>query len=114
MASHDDVVSVTGPATADRYHCAALRADDDLGVDAAPVVLADGGDGLIVHGDQGSVDDPRPAIIGAGRSHCVREHWDQVVDDPVDGGLTRGEQCGQRTGGQVGTQVDQNEQYPYR
>jgi hypothetical protein len=50
VAGHDDVVAAAGPAAADCDQGAALRADEDLGVDAAPVVLADRGDRLVVHG----------------------------------------------------------------
>ncbi len=57
-AGDDDVVAVTGPALAGDDHAAPVGADDDLGVDAAAVVLADSGDGLVVHRDQGGVDDP--------------------------------------------------------
>ena len=63
MAGHDDVVAVTGPAWADGNHSARVSADDDLGVDTAAVVLADGGDRLIVHRDQGGVDDPRVLAV---------------------------------------------------
>jgi hypothetical protein len=34
------------------------------------------------------------------------------MDDPIDGGLTRVEQGGQRSGGQVGVQMDQHQQHP--
>ena len=43
VASDDDVVAVTGPAAAGYHDAAAVGADDDLGVDAAALVLADGG-----------------------------------------------------------------------
>jgi len=36
VAGNDDVVAVAGPALAGSHHRAPLRADDDLGVDAAP------------------------------------------------------------------------------
>jgi hypothetical protein len=45
MASDDGIVAVTGPAAAGDEHAASVSADDDLGVDTAAVVLADGGDG---------------------------------------------------------------------
>jgi hypothetical protein len=45
-AGDDDVVAVAGPAAAHGNDPADVGADDDLGVDAAPVVLADGGDPL--------------------------------------------------------------------
>jgi hypothetical protein len=48
VAGHDDVVAVGGPAATNRDHVAALRANDDWGIDAAPVVLADGGGQLVV------------------------------------------------------------------
>jgi hypothetical protein len=59
VAGHDDVVAVAGPAAADCDQGAALRAADDLGVDAARVVVGDRGDRLVVHRDRGGVDDPR-------------------------------------------------------
>jgi len=62
VAGHDDVVAVTWPALAGDEHAAPLRADDELGVDAASVILADGGDRLVVHRDQGAVDDPRVGV----------------------------------------------------
>jgi hypothetical protein len=40
VAGHDDVVAVTRPALRGDDHAAPVSADDDLGVDAAPVVLA--------------------------------------------------------------------------
>jgi hypothetical protein len=43
VAGHDDVVAVAEPAWADGNHSAPVSADDDLGVDTAAVVLADGG-----------------------------------------------------------------------
>jgi hypothetical protein len=57
-AGHDDVIAVSGPARANGYD-AAVGVDEDLGVDAAAVVLGDRGDRLVVHRDQGGVDDPR-------------------------------------------------------
>jgi hypothetical protein len=42
VAGHDDVVAVTGPALAGDQHAAPVCVDDDLGVDAGAVVLADG------------------------------------------------------------------------
>ncbi|MBO0880513.1 MAG: hypothetical protein J2P17_09240 [Mycobacterium sp.] len=64
---NDDVVGVGWPALADDGHTSPASADDDLGVDAAAVVLADHSDRLVVHRDQRGVDDP----------------W--VGDDGVDG-----------------------------
>jgi hypothetical protein len=64
VAGHDDVVAVAGPTAAHRDATAGLAADDDLCVDAAVVILADGGDGLVVHWDEGAVDDPRPGDAG--------------------------------------------------
>jgi hypothetical protein len=63
VACHDDVVAVAGPVSADGNNLALMGADDDLGVDAAAVVLADGGDRPIVHRDEGAVDDPRVVAV---------------------------------------------------
>jgi hypothetical protein len=69
VAGHDDVVAVIWPAVAGYRHTAPVRAGKDLGVDAGAVVVADGGDRLVVHRNQGGVDDPRVvAGVGAGRS----------------------------------------------
>ena len=57
-AGHDDVVAVSWLALAGYDHPSPVSADDDLGVDAAAVVLADGGDRLVAHWDQGAVDEP--------------------------------------------------------
>lgn len=53
VAGHDGIVAVARPAVTDRDDVAALRADDDLGVDAAAVVFADGGDFLVVYSGSG-------------------------------------------------------------
>lgn len=53
-AGVDDVIAVAGPADGRRPARGAGAADDDLGVDAAAVVVADGGDRLVVHGDRGA------------------------------------------------------------
>jgi hypothetical protein len=58
-AGHDDIIAVTGPARANGDDAAVVGVDEDLGVDAAAVVLTDRGDRLVVHRDQGGVDDPR-------------------------------------------------------
>jgi hypothetical protein len=109
---HDEVVAVAGPAAADGDHPASVSADDDLSVDAASVVLTDGGDRLIVHRDQGAVDDPRVvAIVWCGLQN-IGQYRHQVMDDPIDGGLTRVEQGGQCPGGQVGAHMDQHQQHP--
>jgi hypothetical protein len=65
-AGDDDVVAVAGPAAAHGNDPAGVGADDDLGVDAAPIVLADRGDRLIVYRDEGAVDDPRSVLAGGG------------------------------------------------
>ena|ERR1700677_127543 len=68
-AGHDDIIAVTGPARANGYDAVVVGVDEDLGVDAAAVVLTDRGDRLVVHRDQGGVDDPRVcAAVGSGRS----------------------------------------------
>jgi hypothetical protein len=87
-----------------------VRADDDLGVDAASVVLADGGDRLVVHRDQVPIDSPCVVAGVGGWAQRLSQHWHEVMDDAVHGGLAGVEQCGQRPGGQVGAQVDQDEQ----
>jgi hypothetical protein len=65
----DRCAAVTRPAAPDRDNAAAVGADDNLSVDAAPVVFADGGDRLVVHRYRGAVNDPRvSAVVGVGRS----------------------------------------------
>ena len=79
-----------------------MSADDDLCVDAAPVVLADRGDRLIVHWDEGAVDDPRVfAVVWFGLQRTGQDRH-QVMDYPIDGRLAGCKQCGQRPGRQVG------------
>lgn len=112
VAGHDDVVAVTWPTLAGYRHAAPVSADDDLGFDAAAVVLADGGDCLVVHRDQGAVDDPRlVGNVGIG-SQLAGQEWHQVVDGPVHRGLAGAEQRGRRPGGQVCAQMDQHQQHP--
>jgi hypothetical protein len=41
-AGDDDASAVAGPALSGDDHAAPVRVDDDLGVDAAPIVLPDG------------------------------------------------------------------------
>ncbi len=73
VTGHDDVVAVAGPAVTDWVQDAPFRAGECLCVDAAPVVLADRGDRLVVHGDQSAVDDPRsPGLLVSGRSATAR------------------------------------------
>lgn len=112
-AGNDDIVAVAGPALPGHHHAALVCADDDLGVDAAPVVLADGGVRLVVHRDQGAVDDPRVSrvVVWAGAQHAC-QHRHQVVDDPVHRRLAGVKQRGQCPGGQIGAQLDQ--QHPHR
>lgn len=57
-------------------------------VDAAAVGLADGGDGLIMHWDEGVVDDPGPGVAGEIGLEGLFQHRDQAMDDPVDRRLT--------------------------
>ena len=98
MASHDDVVAVAGPARADGNHLSPVSADDDLCVDAAPVVLADRGDRLIVAWDEGAVDNPRVfAVVWFGLRRTGQDRH-QVMDYPIDGRLAGCKQCGQRPG----------------
>lgn len=73
-AGYDDVVAVARPSCSDRDHGSAAGVDDDLGVDAAPVVFADRGGFLVVYRDQGAVDDPWPVIMGVGGLQHAREH----------------------------------------
>jgi alkylated DNA repair dioxygenase AlkB len=107
-AGDDDVIAAAGPPLAGDEHAASVRADDGLGVDAAPIVPVDGGDRLIVHRDQSAVDDPRMvAVVGIG-SQGVGQHGHHEVERRLagtDGG-------GQGPGCQVCSQVDENEQYP--
>jgi hypothetical protein len=49
----DGVVAVARPAVAGHHHFAAVSADDHLGVDIAPVVLAHRADRVVVNRDQG-------------------------------------------------------------
>jgi hypothetical protein len=91
-----------GPTAADRDKTAGWAADDDLGVDGAPVVGADGGDGLIVGWDLDGVADPRPGVAGGIGLWRWSQHRDQVVNDRVDGGLAGVKQRGQGMGGHVG------------
>jgi hypothetical protein len=114
VAGRDDVVTVTWPAVAGYHHAAAVRADDDLGVDAAAVVLADGGDRLVVHRGQGAVDDPRVVGGVGGGSQCAGQHRHQVMDDPVNRGLAGVKQRGQPAGGQIRPQVNEHQQHPHR
>src|SRR6202453_3711497 len=110
-AGHDDIIAVTGPARANGYDAAVVGVDEDLGVDAGAVVLTDRGDRLVVHRDEGVVDDPRVcAAVGSGAQHGSQPRY-QVVDDPVQGGLAGGEQGGQCACGQVGAQINQHQQY---
>jgi hypothetical protein len=103
VAGHDDVLAVAGPAAAPGYHDAAPACtDDDLGVDAAAVVLADGGDRRVEHRDQGAVDDPRVAAVVLGGTQCVGQHRHHVMNGPVHRRLAGVKQCGQCPGGQVG------------
>jgi hypothetical protein len=108
VAGHDDVVAVTWPALASYDHAAPVSADDDLGVDAAAVVLADGGDRLVVHRDQGAVDDPRVVAVVRGGSQCAGQYRYQVVGGRVQCGLAGVKRRGERAGGQVGRQMDQH------
>ncbi len=80
-----------GQASPGNDHCPTIRADDDLGVDAAAVVFADRGDRLVVHGDQGAVDDPRAGVVFEAGPQRSGEHRDQVVDDSIYGGLAGAE-----------------------
>jgi len=97
VAGDYDVVSVAGPAVADgNNRAAAVGADDDLGVDAAPVVLAHSGDHLEQHapwgahvsvtlGDIGqpyAIDASGP-VYDAARA-AFRQAWGT---DPVDMGM---------------------------
>jgi hypothetical protein len=68
------------------------RAADDLGVDAAPVVLALGGPPLVVGGDEGAVDDPQLAPVRGWRAQEFGEVRSRPVEDPVDGGVGDAEQ----------------------
>jgi hypothetical protein len=68
VAGNDDVVAVTWPALASGGHTSPVSADDDLGVDAAAVVLAHRGDRLVVHGDQRAVDVPWVSAVVRGRA----------------------------------------------
>jgi hypothetical protein len=63
VAGNDDVVAVTGSALTGDDNAAPVRADDDLGADAAAVVLGDGGDRLVVYGDEGAIVDPQHAMV---------------------------------------------------
>jgi hypothetical protein len=112
VAGNDDVVAATLPALAGDDHTSPVSADDDLGVDAAAVALADRGDRLVVRGDQRAIDDPRVSAVVWGGPQRVRQHRYQVVDDPVGGGLAGVKQGGQSPGGQVGAQKDQYQQQP--
>jgi hypothetical protein len=60
VAGNDDIVAVARLAVTGDEDAAPVGADNDLGVDAAAVSLADGRDRLIVHRDQGAVDHPGP------------------------------------------------------
>ena len=91
VAGDDDVVAVAGPGLSGNDHCPTIRADDDLGVDAAAVVFADRGDRLVVHGDQGAVDDPRAGVVIEAGPQRSGEHRDQGVDDSIYGGLAGAE-----------------------
>jgi hypothetical protein len=102
--SHDDV-AVTWPAVADYHHTAPVRTDIDLGVDAAAVVGADGGDRLVVRRNQGGVDDPRVVAGVGGGSQCASQHRHHLMDDPVDRGSAGVKQRGQPAGGQIRPQV---------
>lgn len=53
------------------------------------------------------------AVVGV-RSQCAGQHRHQVMDDPVHGGLAGVKQRRQRTGGQVGAQMNQHHQHPER
>lgn len=69
VAGDDDVVVVAWPALPRGDDLMAAGADDALGVDAAAVVVARCADGLVMHRDEGAVDNPRRAMaIGVG---CV-------------------------------------------
>jgi hypothetical protein len=67
-AGDDDVVAVAGPRGPGGDHSAVAAADDELHVDAAPVVLRHGSTLLVVHGDEGAVEDPdaAPSVAGVG------------------------------------------------
>jgi hypothetical protein len=54
-----------------------------LGVHAAAIVLSDGGDRLVVHPDQGAVDDPHPGLAGRIGLQRLGQHGDQVMNDAV-------------------------------
>ncbi len=104
-------VAVSGPALPGDHHAAPVRADDDLGVDAAPVVLADGGDRFVVDGDPGAIDDPRMGTGVGGGTQCFGQHRHQVVDGAVDRRLAGMKQRSHCAGGQVGTQMNQHQQH---
>ena len=87
FADGDDA-SVAGPA-------------DDLGVDAAAVVLGRGGAGLVVDGDQGAVDDPRFRPVGWWRAGEFGEVGFRPVGDAVHGGVGDAEECCELLPGQV-------------
>jgi hypothetical protein len=78
------------------------------------VILADGGNRLVVYRDQGVADDPRVVAVVRVGPQCAGKHRHQMVKHAVDGRLAGVEQGSLRAGGQVGAQVDQHQQRPYR
>lgn len=101
------------PAAPDRNNAAPVGANDDLGVGAAAVVLADGGDRLVVYRDERVVDDPCPAFVAVVGCEHHGQQRDQVVDDAVHRRLADVKQCGERSGGQVGAELAQHQQHPH-
>jgi hypothetical protein len=111
VAGNDDVVAVTWPALAGGDHTSPVSADDDLGVDAAAAVLADRSDRLVGHRDQRALDDPGVSAVVRGGPQGVRHRY-EVVDDPVHCRLAGAKQRRQRPCGQVGAQMDHDQQQP--
>src|ERR1700720_49457 len=88
-----------GPAVAHGDDMASFGGDDDVCVDTAGIVFRGRGDQLVMHGDEGGVDDPRPAVAGGVGARRIGEIWNQLVNDSVHCRSAGAHQCGQRGGG---------------
>jgi hypothetical protein len=89
----DGVVAVAGPGVAGGDDAPVAGPADDLGVDAAAVVLGLGGAGLVVDGVQGAAGDPRFPPVGWWRAEEFGEVGCRPAGDAVHGGVGDAEEC---------------------
>lgn len=104
------VVAVAWPRLAD-VHDLVVEGGENLDVDRATVVFAGLRDRLVVHGDEGSVQDQGVAVAELAGDEQVGDRGHQVADGPVCGGLADTEDRRQCPLGQVGAQRDEHQQH---